>query len=62
MKYGCLISFWIWAAVIAIAVLVAGCAALPTLQHCDEVSYTRTGTQIEIHAKCRAPVGGGVQL
>lgn len=44
-------------------VLLSGCAQLagiiPTMQHCDEVKYIRKGNQIEINAKCSAPIGGG---
>ena len=38
---------------------------LPSMQHCDEVTYTRQGRAIEIHAICTAPPndsGGIVDL
>ena len=44
-------------------VLLGGCAAiagnLPSMQHCTEVKYTRLGNQINVEAKCQAPIGGG---
>lgn len=50
------------AVLLAVLVLgLAGCPALPSMQYCDEVSYTRRGTEIEIEAKCRAPIGSVMQ-
>ena len=62
MKYGCLISFWLWALIIVVVVFVTGCSSMPSMQHCHEVSYSRVGVDIHIVATCRAPIGGGVQL
>lgn len=54
---------------IALAItLLPGCAVLsalglgatdvaPSLRYCDEVTYTRNQTQLEIHAKCKVPAG-----
>lgn len=42
--------------------LLAGCAAVPTLQHCQHVEYVRTGNTIKIVAECQAPVGSGFTL
>lgn len=39
---------------------LSGCSALPSMQYCDQVSYTRNGTHIIVHAECTAPVGGGL--
>lgn len=43
---------------VLIALLLGGCAQLPTMQHCDRVSYQRSGNDIRIEADCRAPIGG----
>jgi len=52
----------ILAVLLAVLVLgLAGCPALPSMQYCDEVSYTRKGTEIESESKCRAPVGAVMQ-
>lgn len=40
--------------------LLSGCSSLPSMKYCDEVSYLRKGSQIEIHALCQAPVGGAL--
>lgn len=32
MKYGCLISIWLWAAILAIIVLAGGCASFDAAQ------------------------------
>lgn len=51
--------------IIAIAILtgLTGCAQLagsmPTFEYCSEVRYTRIGNQIDVTAKCAAPIGGG---
>lgn len=47
---------------VILLLLVTGCSSLPSMQHCHEVSYTRTGADIRIEATCRAPIGGGIQL
>ena len=60
MKAGCLISLFMWAAIFAVYVLLAGCSSLPSMKYCDSVVYTRTGSAIHIEADCRAPVGGGI--
>lgn len=60
MKAGCLISLFLWAAVIAVYVLVTGCGTLPSMRHCDKVEYTRDGSRIHIEADCHAPVGGSL--
>jgi hypothetical protein len=47
-----------------VLLVLPGCsqisAAIPSLQHCDRVSYLREGNQIDIQAKCSAPIGGSV--
>lgn len=48
--------------VLVILVLLAGCSALPSMQYCDQVSYTRNGSEIHVQATCRAPVGAGLPL
>lgn len=46
--------------VCAFAVLT-GCSAvaelIPSLKYCDAVDYKRVGVDINITAKCKAPVG-----
>ena len=37
---------------------LAGCAELPTMKHCQDVSYIRAGSKISVRAECQAPVGG----
>ena len=41
-----------------------GCAqlfgSLPSMQYCNEVKYERRGNQIELTARCAAPIGGGI--
>ena len=42
-------------------VLLHGCGVLqqlPSMQHCDKVSYVRDKLDIEITAHCTAPIGG----
>lgn len=45
-----------------LTVLIAGCAAVagvtPTLQLCSDVSYIRHGSNVDISAKCQAPITG----
>lgn len=48
--------------VILLLVFLAGCSALPSMQYCDDVTYTRKGSEIRVEAVCRAPVGGGISL
>lgn len=47
-----------------LTVIVAGCAAVagitPSLQYCTDVTYVRHGNEIDVTAKCHAPIGGGV--
>ena len=42
-------------------IALAGCAPLasvtPSLQFCSDVTYKRTGNQIDLSAKCAAPIG-----
>lgn len=49
--------------------LLPGCTALsalgmgprdlvPTLQYCDNVTYVRQGTKMEVRAQCTVPAGG----
>lgn len=61
MKNGLLFSFFIIAFVIAMAVLLGGCSALPSMQNCHEVRYIRKGADIQIHAECRAPIGDSLR-
>lgn len=41
--------------------LLTGCAQVsqivPSLQYCDEIDYKRRGSDVELRAKCVAPVG-----
>jgi uncharacterized protein YceK len=43
------------------ALTLSGCAQLvghtPSFQYCSDVSYARKGNQIDINAKCQAPLG-----
>lgn len=43
-----------------IALLLAGCSALPSMRYCDHVEYVRDGSRITVKAQCTAPVGGGL--
>lgn len=49
------------ALVLVAFLFLAGCSAvgelIPSLRYCSDVAYKRTGTDIDIQAKCRAPVG-----
>ena len=38
-------------------IALSGCAITPSLQYCSEVTYKRTGNQIDLSAKCSAPIG-----
>lgn len=58
MKRGCLISFYIVAAVLILAGLLSACSAAPTLRYCEHVEYVRDGSKIHLKAECNAPVGG----
>ena len=49
-------------AIAILAAMLTGCAALPSMQYCDEVSYIRSGSQIHLEATCHAPVGAGLPL
>lgn len=60
MIRGCLISLFMWAAILAVYVLLSGCSGLPTMQHCDKVEYKRDGSKIHVEADCHAPVGGSL--
>jgi len=43
-----------------LAIVLSGCsqlAELPTLQYCDNVSYTRTERNMHIEADCVMPYG-----
>lgn len=50
--------------VISLATILSGCTALvgyapnflPSLEYCDNVVYIRDGNQVNVQAKCRAPV------
>jgi hypothetical protein len=51
---------------ISVVVLLAGCAELPTVKQCSDVTYVRKGMDYEISLKgCRipaeTPLGGLVQ-
>ena len=43
------------------AALLTGCSAaaelIPSLKYCSQVDYQRNGVDIDIKAKCKAPVG-----
>lgn len=62
MRAGCLISLFMWAAIFAVYVLIAGCSSLPTMQYCDKVEYKRDGNKIHVEADCHAPVGAPINL
>lgn len=38
---------------------LAGRASLPTVNHCDDVSYVRSGNKVHIEADCRIPMDDG---
>lgn len=50
-------------AIVGLAALLGGCASVlgnsPTFEYCNEVHYNRVGNQIDVTAKCAAPIGGG---
>lgn len=48
--------------IVIAAMLLGGCAAVPTMQHCQHVEYVREGNKIKIVAECTAPVGSGFSL
>jgi hypothetical protein len=52
-------AFWltVW---VALAVLLGGCSAMPTMKYCETVSYERHGSKITIMAECHAPVGESI--
>lgn len=45
-------------------IALAGCAALlgntPSVEYCNDVTYTRHGNQVNITAVCSLPIGGGL--
>ena len=51
---------------LAILALLSGCStvagSLPTFEYCSEVHYNRIGNQIDVQAKCAAPIGGASPL
>lgn len=57
IKAWCL-SLFMWAAIVAVYVLLTGCSSLPSMQSCERVEYIRDGNRIHIEADCHAPVGG----
>lgn len=50
--------------VIIAALALTGCAhvagILPSLQHCSDVKYERHANQIDLTAKCTAPIGASL--
>lgn len=52
------------AILVGAAIVLSGCSQLagntPSLQYCSEVHYNRTGNQIEVQAKCQAPIGSSL--
>lgn len=46
--------------VLVLALLLGGCAQIPTIQHCSEVSYERKGIDITVSAKCQVPLGSAL--
>jgi len=41
---------------ILFALLLTGCSNLPSMQYCQEVRYERKDLDIQVYAKCRAPI------
>ena len=48
-------------AVLLLIAALGGCAQLvgnlPTFEYCSDVTYVRHGNQIDVTAKCAAPIG-----
>lgn len=43
--------------------LLTGCGSpLPTFQYCYQVEYKRLGNQMELQAKCNAPIADPVPI
>jgi hypothetical protein len=46
---------------VVLCLVLTGCAQLagsiPSLKYCSDVTYVRKGNQIDITAKCHAPIG-----
>lgn len=57
-QYERALAFTIFAIAFALIILLSGCSQVPSFQYCDDVSYVRKGNDIEVHAHCKAPVGG----
>jgi hypothetical protein len=49
-----------------LCLLLSGCSsmlgAIPSLQHCERVSYERIGKHVSIAAECTAPIGGALAI
>lgn len=58
MIRGLTIVVYFLAAALAVTVLLTGCGGLPSMRYCDKVEYRRDGNKIDVHAECRAAVGG----
>jgi hypothetical protein len=39
---------------------LSACSAMPSMQYCQQVEYTRTGNKISLHAECAAPIGSNI--
>jgi len=55
MKRLCVLLLLVCAAGAGGCSIVAG--NLPSMQHCQEVTYVRSGNLIDLRAKCSAPIG-----
>jgi hypothetical protein len=42
---------------VLILLFLSGCSAMPSMQHCDTVWYSREGRKVHIEADCLAPMG-----
>jgi hypothetical protein len=58
IEWGCIIPLT-FAAIIVVLVLT-GCSAMPSMQYCDTVWYSREGRKVHIEADCTAPMGSSI--
>lgn len=54
-----------WSRILLTALSLAACsgcatvaANVPSFQHCDQVTYTRSGNIVNLQAHCQLPIGG----
>lgn len=46
-------------AAIVMILCLPGCAGVPTIKYCDDITYTRAGNKIHIEADCKVPMNDG---